>query len=591
MLPTTFQCVLAATLIGAMAPATLHAGSLDTDTQPGKTNAVWQDDTGLIRAGVQSFDSWKEYFESDFFRNQRGRCGSLGPIDAGNARASTSDCTSSFTNPIGEYDPSTGSLRIPVVVHVITRTNGLGFISDSMVQSQIDVLNEDFLSLPGSPGSPGTDSNIEFYLATVDPDGNSTDGITRSTSNSWYNDRGNYKSSLSWDTNRYLNIYTNTADGYLGYAYIPNSSNVVGTSTDGVVINWQAFGRNSPLEPYDQGRTATHEVGHYLGLYHTFQGGCASASGCYSNGDLICDTTPEGSPNYSGCSRSSCGSSDPVKNYMDYSEDLCMNNFTPDQANRMRCTIENWRPSLCTWDNGGGGDPTGACCAGSSCSEGTEADCLASGGTWQGDGTSCGSTSCGGGGDPTGACCAGSSCSEGTEADCLASGGTWQGDGTSCGSTTCEGGGGDPVDAIVVGATTQIGAGAGGSAADLDASDDSYMSTDAARSGSKYECQVEVSLIAASTSASRIDVRTEVGASTSGSKTRIYIYDHNSGSWDRIISYNQRTSDTVKEANDLSSPSDYVDSSTGEIRVRVYNIKRNGDYVTRIDEVNVTVTP
>ena len=147
------------------------------------------------------------------------------------------------------------------------------------------------------------------------------------------------------------------------------------------------------------------------------------------------------------------------------------------------------------------------------------------------------------------------------------------------------------MDAVVIGAVIQIGTGVGGSTADVDASDDSYMSTDAARSGSKYECQVEVSLISASTSASRIDVRTEVGASTTGAKTRIYIYDYNSGSWDRIISYNQGTGDTVKEANDIASPSDHVDSSTGEIRVRVYNIKRNGDYVARIDEVHVSVTP
>ncbi len=590
MLPTTFNCIIAATLVGAMAPATLHAGSLDTDTQSRKTDVVWQEDSGLIHAGKQTFDSWQDYFASEFFRNQRGRCGSLGPgpVDGAAARATTSDCTNGFTNPLGEYDPSNGSFRIPVVVHVITRNNGTGFISDSMVQSQIDVLNEDFLALPGSLGSPGTDSNIEFYLATVDPDGNSTNGITRSASNSWYNDRGNYKNALSWDTNRYLNIYTNTAGGYLGYAYIPNSSNVVGTSTDGVVINWQAFGRNSPYAPYDLGRTTTHEVGHYLGLYHTFQGGCASTSGCYSNGDLICDTNPESGPNYSGCSNSSCGSSDPVKNYMDYSEDLCMDNFSPDQANRMRCTIENWRPDLWSWDNGG--DPIGACCAGSSCNEGTQVDCLASGGSWQGNGSSCGSVNCGGS-DPTGACCDGSSCSEDTEADCIASGGSWQGDGTSCASITCGGGGGDPVDAVVIGAVIQIGTGVGGSTADVDASDDSYMSTDAARSGSKYECQVEVSLISASTSASRIDVRTEVGASTTGAKTRIYIYDYNSGSWDRIINYNQGTGDTVKEANDIASPSDHVDSSTGEIRVRVYNIKRNGDYVARIDEVHVSVTP
>ena len=208
-------------------------------------------------------------------------------------------------------------------------------------------------------------------------------------------------------------------------------------------------------------------------------------------------------------------------------------------------------PDLWSWDNGGGSDPFGACCIGCSCSEGTEADCLNSGGTYQSNGSSCGNVSCDSGG----------------------------------------GGGGDPVDAILVGALVQLGTAVGGSLVDIDDSDNSYLLIDADKSGPKYECRVDVSLISASMSATRLDVRTEVGASTSGSKTRIYIYDFNSSSWVRIIQYNQGTGDTVREANDISSPSNYIDSSTGEIIVRVYCIKRNGDYTSYIDEVNVTVTP
>ena len=198
---------------------------------------------------------------------------------------------------------------------------------------------------------------VEFYLATVDPQGNPTNGITRHVNNNWYNDSGNYTSQISWDTCRYLNLYTNTASGYLGYAYIPNGGGVVCQDFDGCVINWTAFGRNSAGgPPYNQGRTATHEVGHYLGLFHTFDGGCGN-NNCYNTGDLICDTNKESGPVF-GCpgNSSSCSSTDPFHNYMDYTDDLCMWEFTPEQARRVRCTIENWRPQLYDTCGGGGFD-------------------------------------------------------------------------------------------------------------------------------------------------------------------------------------------------------------------------------------------
>jgi hypothetical protein len=317
-------------------------------------NTVHQSEDGLIHAadtfGVRTFTSWTEYVHSDWFQRNNKRCpGALTGEGGELAFASISDCTSSNTNIDVTYDPQGGELyRIPVVVHIIQSPQGQGQISDALVYSQIDVLNEDFRALPGSLGSPGTDTRIEFYLANVDPDGNPTTGINRYTNKKWYNDQGNYSASIGWDSSRYLNIYTNSAGGNLGYAYVPNGGGVVGSSFDGVRILWAAFGLNAPIgPPYNLGRTATHEVGHYLGLYHTFQGGCASASGCYSNGDLICDTNPEGSPNGSGsCARSSCGSPDPTTNYMDYSDDICMDRFTSEQTNRMRCTLDNWRVDL-----------------------------------------------------------------------------------------------------------------------------------------------------------------------------------------------------------------------------------------------------
>ena len=256
-----------------------------------------------------------------------------------------SDCTfgSTTINPI--YDPGI-VYEIPVVVHVIQRTDGTGFIDPATVQSQIDILNEDFSALPGSNGAAGVDTKIVFRLADVDPDGNPTTGITYSMNNQWFNDGGSYWNTLAWDTNRYCNIYTNSASGALGY--VPNlpQGGIAGSNSDRVVVLWNSFGRNAPLAPFNLGRTATHELGHYFGLYHTFDNGCGTVAGCYTSGDRICDTNRQSSPTF-GCNPgNSCSSPDPFDNYMDYSDDRCMARFTAEQANRMRCSLVNYRPNL-----------------------------------------------------------------------------------------------------------------------------------------------------------------------------------------------------------------------------------------------------
>lgn len=264
-----------------------------------------------------------------------------------NFASAPSDCSANSTTILPVYDP-TDILEIPVVVHILHRTNGVGDITDFKVQTQINILNQDFEAITGSNGAAGTNSRIRFKLATTDPQGNATSGITRSANNNWYNDTGNYWSSLSWDPTRYLNIYTNQASGALGYVpYLPQTG-PAGSSSDRVVILWTAFGKNAPIgPPYNKGRTTTHEVGHFLGLFHTFDSGCGTQSSCLSTGDLICDTERESSPTF-GCpgNKSSCNSSDPIANYMDYSDDLCMDNFTPQQSNRMRCTLMNYRPQI-----------------------------------------------------------------------------------------------------------------------------------------------------------------------------------------------------------------------------------------------------
>ncbi len=257
------------------------------------------------------------------------------------------DCSAGSTNPAAIYDPVT-TYQIPVVVHVIRNSTGTsGNISMALVQSQIDILNEDFRATPGTNGANGTDSRIEFFLATQDPGGAPTTGVTYSNNTTWYNDGGSYWNSLAWDTNRYLNIYTNQAGGALGYVPgLPAGGGLVGSNNDRVVVYWPSFGLNGPIgPPYNKGRTTTHEVGHYLGLEHTFSGGCAGGS-CFTGGDLICDTNNESGPFFGCGNRSTCGNSDPTDNYMDYTDDLCMEKFTPQQVNRMRCTLEHWRSNL-----------------------------------------------------------------------------------------------------------------------------------------------------------------------------------------------------------------------------------------------------
>jgi hypothetical protein len=298
------------------------------------------------------------------------RCGAPERNPALDALLPPSDCAYGSTNPASAYDP-TEIWEIPVVFQVIQRTNGTGNVTDANIHEQIEILNEDFRAIAGSNGSNGNDGMIQFRLATADPNGNATTGIVRTTNNTWYNDSGNFMSALGWDQDRYLNIFTNSCSGYLGYVWDFPAA-IAGNSNDGVVVLWEAVGDNAPVgAPYNQGRTTTHEVGHYLGLWHTFDNGCGTTNGCYSSGDTICDTSRQSQPTF-GCpgSSSSCGTADPIHNYMDYTDDLCMWEFTPEQINRMRCSMLYYRPDLFDVMGGGGAGSFNNYCVSSANSSG-----------------------------------------------------------------------------------------------------------------------------------------------------------------------------------------------------------------------------
>ncbi len=328
-----------------------------------------------------SYPTAQAWYRSTQFQQSNLRCGTDSKRtllqNTAHQASVPSDCSLWSTNPDPSYSPGNQPVvEIMVVFHVITRTNGTGYVSDTRIDEQIEILNEDFRALAGTPGSPGVDTHLQFRMADVDPSGNPTNGITRHANDTWYNDGGNYGSALNWDPSRYCNVYTNSASGYLGYTYLPQGN--PSDAQDGIVMFWETIGRDSPIgAPYDQGRTLTHEMGHFLGLYHTFDGGCGSTSSCNSSGDLICDTNRNSNPNYGCGSPSSCGTPDPKDNYMNYTDDTCMDKFTEEQARRMICTIINYRPNI--FAPAGPPEPGTQYCFGVPNSTGSTSTCSATG--------------------------------------------------------------------------------------------------------------------------------------------------------------------------------------------------------------------
>jgi hypothetical protein len=328
--------VVAMLLLGAAA----HADQRERVERPSIGN------DGSVRLGAKVFPTREAFYRSTEFRESGARCGSHQRGTTA-MRAVPTDCTMDSTTINPEYADARVFV-IQVVFHVIKKTDGIGDISPELIQSQIDILNEDFAALPGTPGAMGTNTQFQFVLAKFDPQGSPTTGIEYVTSDAYFADSENpnpMKVALHWDTTRYLNIYTNDAQGFLGYATFPQEE--AGGIEDGVVLLWDSVGRNSPGgPPYDQGRTATHEIGHYLGLLHTFQDGCGTATSPYTTGDRISDTAPERRASFECVvAESACQGAgvNPIENYMNYTDDVCMTKFTVEQANRMRCSLVNYR--------------------------------------------------------------------------------------------------------------------------------------------------------------------------------------------------------------------------------------------------------
>ncbi len=251
--------------------------------------------------------------------------------------------------------------KIPVVVHIIHNGQGIGTgsnISDAQVLSQIEVLNDDFQRLNADailtpldfqPVAAGFD--IEFVLAKQDPDGQPTSGINRVNGGqaSWSPFDEALNAVSYWPSEDYFNIWvTDLSGNFVGYAQFPYSTSIPGligesddvAETDGIVIDYTAFGVGSSDPDYNLGRTTTHEVGHFFGLRHIW----GDTSNC-SGTDYVTDTPNQEDETYE-CDllthpvADACTSMKMYQNYMDYTDDVCMNLFTQDQVARMITILE-----------------------------------------------------------------------------------------------------------------------------------------------------------------------------------------------------------------------------------------------------------
>ncbi len=220
--------------------------------------------------------------------------------------------------------PSNFSVTVPVYWHVVT-DGAAGAVTDAQILSQISAINRGF-----SGGEGGAATGFSFSLS----------GVTRTNNAVWYRSQSagaehDMKRTLKQGGDNALNVYSTSGGALLGYAYLPEITDTAQAYLDGIVIDWRTMPGVSTeyAGVSDEGDTLTHEAGHWLNLEHTFFGQCNK------NGDFVSDTPPQKSAT-SGCpeGKDTCPAAglDPIHNYMDYSDDSCITQFTPGQVQRMR---------------------------------------------------------------------------------------------------------------------------------------------------------------------------------------------------------------------------------------------------------------
>jgi hypothetical protein len=304
------------TLLAVAAAATLAVPAMAADRN-GLTRNEWTDATPFVVSGTE-FENQEDFVTS-------GRRCAVSP-----SIAEIDQMETDFHNRIMESGmPEVAGGTVNVYWHVINKGTGAanGDISASMINDQINVLNAAYAPWGWS-----------FNLVNID----------RTTNATWYTNcygssESAMKNALRQGTAADLNMYScSPSGGILGYATFP-SSYASSPKLDGVVVLDQSLPGGSAT-PYNLGDTATHEIGHWMGLYHTFQGGCVRKA---NGGDIVSDTPAEKSAAF-GCpaGRDTCASlagADPIYNFMDYTDDSCMNQFTPGQDSRMDSMFTTYR--------------------------------------------------------------------------------------------------------------------------------------------------------------------------------------------------------------------------------------------------------
>ena len=282
-------------------------------------------------------------FESqEAFIQSGGRCGTT--MRGRPARAPSAD---QIRDWIAEKKIAAGGV-IPVAFHVISGARGEGNVPEAWLDAQIDVLNRAYAGrgYDGRVVRGAANTGYSFTKASV----------SRTQDNQWFKmspgSQAEFvaKTALNVSPQTTLNLYTCKPGHFLlGWATFPWE--LAGNpAMDGVVIHYASL-TGGPLAPYNLGGTAVHEVGHWIGLLHTFQGGCGdeSETGCASTGDLVCDTPGEAGPTF-GCpdGKDTCPGEgeDPIHNYMDYTDDACYDNFTDGQDARADFMMATYRPAI-----------------------------------------------------------------------------------------------------------------------------------------------------------------------------------------------------------------------------------------------------